>query len=74
MPPTQNLTIATYETIADLHLNGNTGVNLYCDDTFLVYTEHTYRDGKETQDPISDDLPEATFAYWYPDRAKVCGK
>ncbi len=24
----------------------------------------------ETQDPISNDLPGATFAYWYPDKSQ----
>ena len=40
---------------------------LYCNSDFLVYTEHTYEDGKETDKPISDAIPGAKGAYWHID-------
>lgn len=43
------------------------GHRLYCNADFLVYTEHTYEDGKETENPISDAIPGAKSAYWHVD-------
>lgn len=47
--------------------NANFGFRLYCNSEFLVYTEHTYEDGKETENPISDAIDGAKSAYWHID-------
>lgn len=47
--------------------DANFGHRLYCNADFLVYTTHTYEDGKETENPISDAIPGATSAYWHID-------